>query len=528
MSARTFFKAYGQYSRTDDFYTSRTAAVEYAGLPLEARAPVDRTYTASGGGRLDRYVADDRRVSFEAGLSQIGGNMFATPIGRSQNSRVRRPWARAAYTSGTWNFSSYYDARRGGTFSLPSGLELFDNSLKLQVEGLRRFDLGPRGRLVGGAAFTYRRVDSADPAGVQTLFRGIESGRSGGVFGQFEYEPTSRLKAVVALRLDTSTEHDAQVSPKASVVYALGGSQTLRASYGRAFQAASFVEYFTRAPAAPPVALGALEQALAPVTGGVPLGLSSVPVLAVGNAALAVETVDAVEVGLSGVLGRRVVLSADYYRSWMKDFISTLLPQMGTSLGRINPAFGPYRPPPALTAQQAAIVTGTLHAVLPPPLFALLSNDLDGTPAFVAASFTNFGRVTTQGVDLGVQLFEGSRWVVDLNYAWFDFDVARDLPDDPVSSNSAPHRVSAGLMYTADPYAASVRYRWSDEFAWKSGVFRGTVPAFALVDAVVQRTLTPHLAVRIDVANLFDNHHYELFGGDILRRRALADLTVTW
>jgi hypothetical protein len=40
--------------------------------------------------------------------------------------------------------------------------------------------------------------------------------------------------------------------------------------------------------------------------------------------------------------------------------------------------------------------------------------------------------------------------------------------------------------------------------------------------------LTKRLTLGVDVANLFDNAHYEMFGGDVLRRRALAHLTVGW
>ena len=82
--------------------------------------------------------------------------------------------------------------------------------------------------------------------------------------------------------------------------------------------------------------------------------------------------------------------------------ITPLLPQVGTELGRINLTFGQYAPV-GLTAGQQALVLGTLRAALPASLFAVMSNDLDGSPIFAVASYTNFGRATLQGAEASVQ-----------------------------------------------------------------------------------------------------------------------------
>ena len=63
--------------------------------------------------------------------------------------------------------------------------------------------------------------------------------------------------------------------------------------------------------AAPPIALGALEAALAPVVGGVSLQFDAVPVLALGNTALKPEQVDSFELGYSGVVQRQWLFTMD-------------------------------------------------------------------------------------------------------------------------------------------------------------------------------------------------------------------------
>ncbi len=529
LSTKTFFRVFGQATRGDDYFQSRVTRVEYPGLALEVMAPpIDHTSVVSGGARLDRYF-DAGRLVVEGGTARIRGSMFVTPIGRTQDDSVKRPWARASFTTGPWNVSGFFDGRYGGNFGLANGSEGYDQSYKLHADVLRRLDLaGGKGRVLGGGSFTYAWIDSKDPRGIEQTFRQAESGRWGGLFGQFDYNLTPQLKSVLALRVDGSSLHPTQLSPKAGLVYAIRPDQTIRVSVGHAFQSASFVEYFVRIPAAPPIDLAPLEQALAPVVGLVPLQFSNVPVLVVGNDHLKVETVTSAEVGYTGVVGRRVIVSADYYRSRLDNFISSILPQVGTSFGRVNPDYGPYQPPAGLSAQQQAVVIGTLRSVLPPTLFPFLSNDKDGLPAFIVGSLTNYGQVDTQGLDLSVQYLPFHGLSANLNYSWFDFTVKHDQPDEPLQANSSPRRVHAGIGYSNRQVTVAFQYRWSDRFKWAQGLLLGDVPSYSVVDAAAERHLTKALSVRLDVANLLDNRHYEVFGGDLLRRRALVDFIAHW
>jgi hypothetical protein len=100
-------------------------------------------------------------------------------------------------------------------------------------------------------------------------------------------------------------------------------------------------------PGGPPVA-AAIEAALAPVLGGVPLGFGSVPVLALGNDTLQVERVDSFEGGYTGVFDDKVMVSVNAYYNRIDQLITPLIAQVGTELGRINPSFQPTCRPPAL------------------------------------------------------------------------------------------------------------------------------------------------------------------------------------
>ena len=522
------YRVSGSGMRTDDFYVDRTRAVEYPGLSLEAVSPHDGTAVGAGTFRLDRALSNGV-WSIEGGTARISGNVYVSGSGRAQNDAIWRPWARTLFQRAGWQVAGYADARRGDSTSLATGSLLFDHSFRIRGEVLRRYDaMASRLRMIAGATAAYDQIDTANPAGRQTILDARHTGHQAGAFGQADYDVGSRAKVMGALRVDDASTYPVQASPKVAVALTVARDQTVRAGYGRAFQPATYGELYPRVALAPPIALGALEAALAPVVGGVSLQFDAVPVLALGNTALKPEQIDSFELGYSGVVQRQWLFTMDAYRSRMRNFISGFLPQVGTSLGRINPRYGPYQPPSSLNAVQQAIVLGSLSAVLPPNLLAVMSNDADGAPIFAALSLTNYGEVTGTGLDLSARYFPAAHWTAELTYSHFTLDVRRDLPDQPITANTAPNRVSAAVSYARAPAALSLRYRWSDAFPWATGVFRGQVPTYAVLDVASTVGLGRHYTARLNVANILDNRHYELFGGDLLRRRVVVDLIYRW
>jgi outer membrane receptor protein involved in Fe transport len=524
-----FYRAQTSLGRTDDFYVARNITVEYPGLPKEAVAPPrDHTMFVNAGARVDHYEADSQ-LTLEGGWARADGNMFLTGAGRVQNLDADRPWFRTAFQRSQWLVSGYYDGRNAQMASLVPGTTIFDDSGKVNVEAERRFDYGDgRGRVVVGGTYRYERADTRDSNGFSTILRAVEAAHEEAAFGQVDHRLRDNLSFVMAARIDNSTLHGPEVSPKAGLVYALTPSHGLRFTYGHGFETGSFVHYFTHGAAAPPVDLSAVETALKPVIGNVPLNFGSVPVLALGNDQLGVERVDSYEGGYSGIFGRRVLFGVTYYFNHITNLITPLLPQVGTELGRINPAYGPYAPPSSLSPEQQAVVLRTLAAVLPPNLYAAMSNDLDGSPIFAAASYTNYDRVNLQGEEVSLRYFPSDRVIVDTGYAGLVFHPKEVVKEELISANAPSHRVTAGITYSAAKFSAALRYRWSDAFTWSGGLYRGPVPAANVVDITGRYKIARQTSVILNVANLFDDIHYEVFGGDYLRRRALLTLNQAW
>ena len=518
-----------------DFTVSRNGKAEYSVpcsppalttdcLPQE-RIPLEREDNNDiyfFGARVDKYLADDMTLTFEGGYADIAGPLFQTGIGRVQVVEAKRPWLRTNFNTERFNILAYYNGRKADRqLALSSGSNLVLDESNFVVEGQTNWNFAENKiRLVLGAQAGIEKIDSFDPeVGAQSLIFEPIDADSQAVFGQVDWRLTDKLKLVLAARGDFSSLHDEQFSPKGSVVYAIDQNNNVRFTYNRAFQVANYSEFFLQANAAVPVNLSALNAFCAPF--GVDCGFGITRVLALGNEDLSVETIKSWEIGYSGVLANRVFVTVDYYNGESDNFITDLLPQLGTPLGRINPNFGPWQGPPGLPdAIEAAI-----RAAVP-----LLSNNLDGSNILAAASYTNFGKVDTQGIDIGFNYFFNTEWTASFTYSWFDFKIRDSAPglDRILLPNSPENKFSFGLGYKQDRWDAAFSFRWVDDFRWGVGPFQGDVESYSVVDLVGNYLITDNWKVGVNVSNLLDNEHWEAFGGDLLGRRALVSVSFLW
>jgi outer membrane receptor protein involved in Fe transport len=533
LGSSTYFRVMGGAQHSGDFARSRVTSVEYepARLPREV-VPLAQDHVSLfyGSARVDRPFASGSLLVVEGGASHSEGHVSTTNLGRYQTEGMNQPWARGQFTTPRWRVSSSFSAEDlNNSLGLSSGVGAYDNGYLLQASADTQgsFSRG-KGRFFGGLSLGRLRADSKNPAGVETIWPEAQIVNDGAVFGQTDYAFTDRVKVSGAARVEVSSLYDATLSPRGAVIVGLAPAHTLRVSVARAFKAPTIAETRLQAAVAPPLDLSALEQSFAPALGGVTLGFEHIPVLAVGNPHLEVEQVTGLDVGYSGLVARRTLVGVTYFLNHLETFTSGLLPQVGTSLGRLNPDYGPYRPPAGVSPAVAAALQATLNAILPPGFGASLSNLEDGSPAFALLSNGNFGKARTQGLEVGVTTSLPERFRVDVNYTLFDYELTLQAPDVPILPNTPRHQASFALSYVAPRLDASVRYRWTDGFDWLSGIYAGPVPAYGLTDVQAAYLITKRVRAGVDASNLFDNEHYEMFGGDLLGRRVLAHVTTSW
>jgi iron complex outermembrane receptor protein len=158
-----------------------------------------------------------------------------------------------------------------------------------------------------------------------------------------------------------------------------------------------------------------------------------------------------------------------------------------------------------------------------------MSNSLeDDSAIFAALSYTNAGKVNTQGIELSLIYFLNKHWKFDFNYSWFDFVVREELIKDPILPNSPEHRFNMGAAYISDRLDVSMRYRWVDDFPWASGIFVGHVKSYNHIDFIANVYFGNGLSLGVNISNLLNNKHYQIFGGDILHRTIVAAFSYRW
>ena len=329
--------------RTDDFYVDRTRTVEYPGLSPRSREPARRH---GRGGARSEWTARSRMA--------VCGRLRVAPHGLGERVRLRpRPRAERRHLAPVG--SNAFPARRmagrgicgretGRLHSLATGSPLFDHSFRLRGEVLRRYDAMPsRLRMIAGATAAYDQIDTANPAGRQTIFDARHTGHQAGAFGQADYDVGSRAKVMGALRVDDASTYSVGLAEGCR-----GPDRGQRSDRARRLR--------PRVPAcdirrAVPRCAGAADRAGRARSGaGSGRRRSDLQFDAAGAGAGKYR----VEAGanrqfrarLFGSVRRQWLFTVDAYRSRMRNFISGFLPQVGTSLGRINPRYGPYRPPP--------------------------------------------------------------------------------------------------------------------------------------------------------------------------------------
>ncbi|HEX6179304.1 MAG TPA: TonB-dependent receptor, partial [Thermoanaerobaculia bacterium] len=528
-----YYRLVGGFQQSDDFARSRTTSAEYSTLctaagqagclPREARPlALDEVNIRFGGLRLDKHLSSSV-LTLEGGYSTIEGPVFQTGIGRVQVTDVERPWVRANYNLPHWNILGYYDAREArNQYALASGAPLFEDSHNLHGEIQTNWDFFNRLRLVGGIAWNQQDVDTANPQGFQTLMLDAKSEDQQSVFGQVDWDVTDSLKLVGAARWDDSTLHESQFSPKASIVYSFNQNHTVRYGYNEAFQRPNYSELFLAAPAGAPVNLAGIAaitpgaQAIAPTLQA--LGFGPMPILARGNPNLEVEKVKSHEVGYAGIFGGKAFVTVDLYQSRLSNFVTDLLPG-------VNTEFAAYTVPSTVPAPIAAGITRFLELALGARLGGLTT--VNGMPALVL-SYTNAGIVDTNGGEIAVNYYLTNNWLIDANYAKFDFDVQSQQLGDRLLPNAPENKWNFGLAFRSQQFDAKLSYRWVEGFDWAAGVFVGTVPEYDVINVAANWHITDAVGIGVDVSNVADDEHWEAFGGDLLRRRALGFVSLNW
>jgi iron complex outermembrane receptor protein len=542
-----YVKIVGGRRISDGYSESRTDSTEYSVfcepplittdcLPRENMPlPRDEVDIVFGGLRVDKYLPNGNVFTIEGGTTEYDGTVFISAPGRGQFTDASRPWARFNFTSEHWNVFAYYSGRDVEAVNLVTTNQFLLDAEQFRIEfQTNRSFAGNKVQLVAGGSYYEETIDSS------ALEEKADTDEQA-LFAQIDWNVNDHLKLVGGLRWDDSTLYDSQVSPKASVLYSVNPRHTLRFTYNEGFQVPTYAEYLLYLQLAS-LDLSSLNQTCLDYA-GVDCGLGGgTPSLLIGNESLDLEQVQTFELGYKGILGSKAVFSIDLYESENENFVTTFLPQLHPILGPVNENFGDWVGP--VEAETTQIAPANCSVAIPPGMtvadcvraeaaaalgLSQLTNR-DDESIVVALSLTTFGRVDTQGADVGFGYFFNDDWRLSFSYSWFDFDIQEGSPglETVLLPNAPENKASLGLFYAKGRWDAGIRGRWVDDFRWANSTYQGDVESFTTVDLTGNYAVNKNWRVGLNVANLFDEDHWEAFGGDLLGRRALANVTFAW
>jgi outer membrane receptor for ferrienterochelin and colicins len=263
---------------------------------------------------------------------------------------------------------------------------------------------------------------------------------------------------------------------------------------------------------------------------------------------------ETIEVGYKGILGDRLLVAVDAYRSNRRDFGGPLLFEspvvlvptlsddltdalaMGITdnvgLSGLLAALQAANPdndfsPEAVAAAIATLAGESLPGPSDPVAIVQPSENLDGPlgPELMLG-YRNFGDIDFWGVDISTQLIINDKLNAFANYSYVsdNFFTEDELgsPGNQLALNAPQHKAKAGIKYS-EPLGviASLSGRYIDTFPVLSGPYVGIVPSYFLLDIGGGYDFGkqfPGLRVDLLIQNVLNNKHREFVGAPKLGR----------
>jgi outer membrane receptor protein involved in Fe transport len=321
-----------------------------------------------------------------------------------------------------------------------------------------------------------------------------------GVYGQDQIFLSKYLWLTLGARVDRFDYLDDWVfSPRTTLQIKPDDKQTVRVSYNRAYRAPSVINNWLATTIARPVDLRAL---------GGP-AVYPLPVNIVGNPDLTEQSLDAYEIGYTGILPNHAVVSAAFYVNNVKQEI--LFTEDPT--GRYTAA----NPPPnwALTGLPPAFINFIYAA----------GRTLPGR-----FTYDNFGRYVQKGLELGIDSPVNPYLNVFANYT---YQAAPDPKDFDLSELNLPpeNRFNVGVSFDRQRYLGNFSVGYTDDAFWQDVLdppYHGTTKSYTLVNAgfgVRWGTKNP-VTTSIKATNLANQTVQQHVFGDIIKAQVVGELRV--
>jgi len=448
--------------------------------------------------RADYDFPDGRKLSFSGGVAGTDGIMHSGIGPFDINSGSVMSYAKVNFTKGALRAGFFTNLLNGdadqlltrGLNGAPIKFTFDTKTVDFDVSNVQT--LAKRHVVSYGGNLRYNTFDLS-------IAPNTDNRTEFGVYAQDEIFLNDMFRWVVGARVDRFDYIDSFVfSPRTTFMIKPREDQTFRVSYNRAYRSPSVINNHIGLIISEILDLRAL--------GGPQL--YPLPVNIVGNQDLQEQSLDAFEIGYSGVVARgRAIVSAAFYKNWTKNEI-------------------------LFTEDR----TGRYTAAAPPvnwPLPAAFITALAAQGRFLPGRFTyqNFGESTTQGFELGINGVVNRYLNAFANYS---YQTDPDPKDFPLSELNLPpnNRFNIGANFTYGRYLGNFSVSYSDDAFWQDVLndpYHGTTDAYTTVNAAFGvRWGSDKVTTSIKFVNLGNADVQQHVFGDITKRQIVGEIKVNF
>ena len=324
-----------------------------------------------------------------------------------------------------------------------------------------------------------------------------------GIYGQDEIFLSTHFRLTLGARVDRFDYLDDFVfSPRVALLIKPQEDHTFRLSFNRAYRSPSVVNNFLDVTIAEPLNLGAFNPALANQ-------FYNIPIRSVGNevggTSLQEQSVDAYEIGYTGVIRNRTVVTAAFFVNKTENDIN---------FDEVEEArWTPSNPPPGWP--------------LPPFVIGLVPGG--SFPALF--TYKNLGKTTQKGIELGIDSAINPHLNVYANYSWQGepdpegFDLSEmNIP--------AENRFNTGVGFNYSRFLGNLSVSFSDDAFWQDVLdarYAGTTEAYTLVNAGFGvKWAGDKLTTSVKAVNLLNDEIQQHVFGDVMKRQFVFELKVNF
>lgn len=442
-------------------------------------------------GRLDYDYEDGARLSFAGGVAGTEGIMHSGIGPFDINGGSIMSYAKANYTRRGLRAAFFTNMLDGdasnlltrNTSGLPIAFAFNTKTYDFDISNVQNF----AGRHVinygGNLRYNAFELSLAPNADNRTEF---------GIYAQDEIFLSDMFRWVIGGRVDRFDYLDDFVfSPRTTFMIKPQEDHTIRLSYNRAYRSPSVINNHLDVTLAEPIRLA-------------PTLTYHLPVRSIGNQDLKEQSLDAYELGYTGIIRGNTVLSASFYVNRSKnDILFTEEP---------NGRWTHLNPPPGWPLS---------------PLVIFAATQGQGFPGLF--TYKNFGKTTQKGIELGVDSALNQYFNIFANYSY----QAEPEPDgfDISELNLPPkNRFNAGFGFTYSRFLGNLSVSFSDDAYWQDVLddrYHGTTESYTLVNGGFGvKWMGDRLTTSVKLVNIGNADVKQHVFGDVLKRQAVGEVRI--